>query len=82
MKCKIAKIVLKLGDKTIELSPEEARELRNALSDLIGEKQVWPWYPYPTPYYPTWRITTTDAPTYGNDYATVTLANTSEGTAQ
>jgi len=53
----IKKIVLSVGDKEIELTPDEAKELRKILGDLFGEKEttVIP-VPYPVqPYYP-WTI--------------------------
>jgi len=39
MSAKIEKIVLEIGDKKVELSPEEAEELKALLSDLFdGER--------------------------------------------
>lgn len=50
----IKKFVLELGGRTIELSPEEARELFDSLEELFGQKIVreyrdyYKWYPsYP-----------------------------------
>ena len=59
----LKRIVLEVGDdKTIELSFDQARDLKNILKDLLGDetgKTVYiPYerYVYPEPYrvYPTW----------------------------
>jgi hypothetical protein len=64
-KIEISKIVINIGDKEIELSPEEARSLLGVLKDMLEveklikvEKEYYPIpysppYPtYPHPYYP------------------------------
>jgi hypothetical protein len=42
---KIEKFVLKIGDKSIELSVDEAKELRCELEKLLGNNYPI-WYPY------------------------------------
>lgn len=55
---KIEKIVLKVGGKTLELSPEEVKELKEVLDKMFGDEKVvhhyWPNYPYYYPTYPTY----------------------------
>ena len=49
---KIEKIVLRIGDKEINLSVQEARELRDILNSNFGERiieryhDLWYWQPY------------------------------------
>jgi len=62
------KIVFKIGDNTIKLTPEEAMELKQALNDMYKEEHiyypgwpeyypvVWPQYPL-QPSYDRWYIT-------------------------
>lgn len=50
----VSKIVVKMGDVSVELSLEEARELQRLLNDTFG-KQVYiptviPYPVYPQPY--------------------------------
>jgi hypothetical protein len=57
---KIKKIVLQIGEKEIELSLDEAKELKKILGDLFKEKEtVYVPSPYPVyPYFPNiWRVT-------------------------
>ena len=50
----IKKIVLDLGKKQVELTPEQAKKLKAALDEMFGERVVrevypndyWRWYPY------------------------------------
>ena len=49
----IKKIVLSVGDKEIELTPDEAKELRKILGDLFGEKETTV-VPMPYPVYPNY----------------------------
>jgi len=49
----ITEIKLKLGDKEIVLTQEEALELRNDLNQLLGPQ--FPIYPYYPPAYPQWQ---------------------------
>ena len=58
---RIEEVVLKIGDKKITLSVEEARELKTKLNDLFGRevireivyKDKWYWE-YPRPFEPIW----------------------------
>jgi hypothetical protein len=52
----LEKIVLDLHGKKIELSIDEAKELKEILSDLFGEQKV---IQVPYPYYvrPDWTVT-------------------------
>jgi len=62
----ITKLTLQIGDKEIALTDKEARQLKDALADLFGEKETvyvpqiverWrdrPWWPYWQPYI-TWN---------------------------
>lgn len=64
----ISKLEIKLGDRTISVTVEEARALKNLLEDIFGHQPlispreilIYP-YPYPQPYYPPnqpmWEIT-------------------------
>ena len=75
MSIKIDKIRLEINKKIIELSPEEAKELKRVLEDLFGkDKQMYipPYYPY-RPHYPYWSVT---CPTYANtSWDTTTCAD-------
>lgn len=53
------KIVMKVGGKTLEMSPDEARQLRDELNKVVGGP-VYHYYPYTTPQW-TWTtpVTTT-----------------------
>lgn len=57
MKPSIEKIVFNVRGKKIELSKEEAQELKGILSDLFGETRVvheyhsWPYHHWTWPYY-------------------------------
>jgi hypothetical protein len=76
----IKKVVVKIGDKEIGLSLDEAKELQDILNRTFGtEKTVFvpsapviierPWYPT----YPHWYVTC-EANTSGN--YTITASNT------
>ena len=49
----IKKIVLDLGKKQVELTPEQARKLKDALDEMFGKEVIkevchhnyWRWYP-------------------------------------
>ena len=68
---KISKIVVKIGDKELNLSLEEARELQNILENLFASKEIKvirdiEYIPYRvnipyTPPNPIWWCTTTSA---------------------
>lgn len=58
----IEKIVIKIGEKTIELTPDEVRTLKFQLDGLIGVKEYIPYdpyyppiIPYVEPYYPPYE---------------------------
>jgi hypothetical protein len=68
-KVEISKIVIKIGEKEATLSLEEAKQLRDVLDGLFGDRS-WiyyvpyaPYIPNPNPY---WTVTTTitDGTTY------------------
>lgn len=56
MTVEIAKVTINLGDKTLELTPDEAKELKHILSELFGSERVvnvpqpYPVYVRPYPY--------------------------------
>ena len=53
MSAKIQKIILKIGKKEIELSMEEAKELKKILGDIFQEKEFIPIpFPQPHPVFP------------------------------
>jgi len=52
------KIKLKVKNKEIELTKEEAQELVETLRDIFGkEKEYIPYYPYTYPWYRPWEVT-------------------------
>ena len=55
------KLTIKIqGTKTLELTPEQAQDLRNELNALLGPKPIPPPYLPPTnPDYPWWGVTYT-----------------------
>ena len=63
-KVEILKIVIKVGEKEATLSLDEAKQLRDVLDNLLGNKNSITYIPYsipyinPNPYYPYWNITT------------------------
>ncbi len=68
MKPSIKKIVFNVHGKTLELTSDEAKELKGILSDLFGEKEIqyvdrwhinYPWT------YPHWTYTLPNAPYCG-----------------
>lgn len=84
MSIEVEKIVLKIGRKTIELSVEEAIELREVLGDVVGktrtEKEYIPYYPpYVTPGPLPYRYWTTTGGALGGNSTTPTLSLTSGG---
>ena len=63
----LKKLTFKTGDREIELTEQEARELRNELNKLFGQPvympyPVYPTYPSPSvpeyPFGPSYPITT------------------------
>ena len=78
----IKEVVIKIGDKKIALSLDEARELKDVLDRTLsgGEKTIFvptapviierPWYPN----YPHWCVTCDSAPC-GDATYTLTVSN-------
>lgn len=56
---KVSKITLQVGGKTVELTVDEAKKLRDSLNNLFQDKIIYEKYPYletypvPLPAYPT-----------------------------
>ena len=81
---KLTKVVIEVGGKKLEFTPEEAKELKTILSDLFGgeriveriiEKDYWHWWqPYITTYNYSDRVDTI----YGNSWSV--NSNTENGT--
>lgn len=78
----VSKIVINIGDKEASLTVEQAKELRDALTALLGGEKViervierdrWHTAPYIYPRY--WGVTVGDQPPYGT--ITGTHGNTS-----
>jgi hypothetical protein len=75
-KIEVKKIVIQLGDKEAELTIEQARELKDALNELLGLKEtvylspspIVVDRPYTRPYSPYWSVT------YGNTGDSVTYS--------
>jgi hypothetical protein len=67
----VSKIVVKMGEKEIELSPAEAKKLQELLNEIFSKNKepiYVPIYPpvdpYPCPYpYPYFPVTYTTGPT-------------------
>ena len=79
MSVKIDRIILKVSGKEIELSVDEAKQLKDILGEMFGKDNtvVIPTlvpYPYIQPYYPD-RL----YPSY-SDYPIITWSCTSSGT--
>ena len=82
----VSKVVIQLGEKEATLTVGQAKELRDALNALLGEKVVEKiverdhWYPYqPYIYSKYWTVTVGDQPQiYGT--TTGTYANTGDYT--
>ena len=87
-KVSISKIRFVIGDKELELTPDEAIELKKLLNETLGndktvvipsapiviERERWPYHPYRT--YPVWRY---EPPIWTSD-GTVPVTNTSSVT--
>ena len=66
----IKKLTIKMGKHEVDLTPDEARELRDVLDDLFGKSErivtvpqpyIVPTYPYRWWYYePSWKYMPTD----------------------
>jgi hypothetical protein len=67
---KVEKIVLKIGERELELSPEEVKELKEVLDKMFGDEKIvhhyYPHYPYYYPSYPTYPPTWTYVSATGN----------------
>jgi hypothetical protein len=87
MKTKITKLVLEVGGKKLEFTPEEAKELKGILSDLFGgDKTVYVdrWHGYWPHYTPTYYPATPFYCSSGNIQGTISAtgsASTYAGTA-
>jgi hypothetical protein len=78
------KLKLKVKDVEIELSQEDAKELRDALNSLVGKPEVireYPWYPwifgYPKTTFigtPEWTHVYTTSTTSTNDVSLLASA--------
>jgi hypothetical protein len=63
-KTEVHKIDIRIGDKTISLKPEQAKELKKILNDMFEEKERvvhehhwWYWWHSPTyQYSPYWNV--------------------------
>jgi hypothetical protein len=57
VKAEIKKVVLKVSDKEISLSVDEAKKLKELLNELFGKEIVKEYIPISQPYpvYPPWR---------------------------
>lgn len=81
MEIKVSEVVVEIGNKKVSLTPDQARELRDALNQLLGEsKEIvkeyvpYPYQPYPYRWwtiYPTWTNTNTNTGSY-----TINMTNT------
>lgn len=67
----IKRIVIRLGDKEVSLTPSEARELKDILKEMFGDQvvtpntyHVYPVYPWYEPYRTDrWEVTVGDTQT-------------------
>lgn len=75
-KIEIKKIVIQIGDKEAELTIEQARDLKDALAELLGNKEtvyvpsapIIIERPYCPPWqWPNWNITWDATSTYAPD---------------
>jgi hypothetical protein len=82
----VSKVVIQMGDKEATLTVEQARELRDALNALLGEKVVerviekhgvlYPYQPY-IYHSPYWSVTVGDQPqVYGTSVGTYNTGGT------
>jgi hypothetical protein len=84
-KIEIKKVVIQIGDKEAELTIEQARELKDALIDLLGKKETVylpaspvvierPYYPHYPNWTVTWDGTRTNPTTYPGGTITYSLS--------
>lgn len=61
----VKQVVLQIGKKEINLSVDEAKELRRVLDELLSNQQtVYPmWYWYPQVTYGSWHVTSGESGT-------------------
>lgn len=66
---KVTKIVLKIGEKELTLTLEEAKSLLSILQDALGGKPFNPYWYFQSPIYylPYWTVTTNTPPTNSGD---------------
>jgi hypothetical protein len=67
------KIQMKVGQKTLELTPQEARELRDALNAIVGHIEYRPYYWT----YPVWGSNIGTAQCVGIGTTTTTTVSAS-----
>ncbi len=67
----ITKVVVKMGDTEVTLTPEEAKDLYRVLGNLFSEQRWYPYYPitYPVSIPSIW------AGTIGQSTATLTCGS-------
>ena len=68
-----AKIKLEIGDVTHEMTPEQARELRDLLNGVLGERELIRIYS------PTIQPIVTPRPTWIGDYWMISSGDTGDG---
>lgn len=65
-KIEVKKIVLEIGNNEINLSVDDAKELRRVLDELLSNQQTTvypPWYWYSNTTYGQWTVTCGDSGT-------------------
>lgn len=75
-KIEVTKIVIKIGSKDAELTIEQARDLKDALVELLGSKDkeiVYIPQPYPVYHRPYWYVTYGDVSKPWNGTVTYSL---------
>lgn len=74
MSAEVTRIEIKVGDQTLSMTPDEAKDLMQALESVLGQpKQQFAPYPMPYPAYPTypnhWVVPYTWTITSGHTYS-------------
>lgn len=79
-KVELKEIVIKVVDKELKLSLEEARQLRDILKEILGDDEnkiiYVPTYPHYVPIYPytyPYPVWTTDVTWSSNGYGTYSI---------